>query len=112
VIGLRFMLTILRRLDVPAEPKTGVPPDAEPALDGGGLAGFPQATLAPAREARQKAGKVFRVWIILYALVGMQMGWVLRPFIGSPSLKFAWFRPVESNIFMGILRALGELLSG
>jgi len=32
------------------------------------------------------------VWFILYAFVGIQMGWVLRPFIGDPDLPVAFFR--------------------
>jgi hypothetical protein len=55
---------------------------------------------------------VFRCWVILFALVGAQMGWVLRPFIGRPELPFAWFRERESNFFAAVLRALGELLFG
>jgi hypothetical protein len=50
--------------------------------------------------------------VILFALVGAQMGWVLRPFIGRPELPFAWFRERESNFFAAVLRALGELLFG
>jgi len=31
-------------------------------------------------------------WFVLYAFVGIQMGWVLRPFIGDPDLPVAFFR--------------------
>jgi hypothetical protein len=31
-------------------------------------------------------------WFFLYAFVGIQMGWVLRPFIGDPHLPVAFFR--------------------
>jgi hypothetical protein len=31
-------------------------------------------------------------WLVLYAFVGMQMGWMLRPFVGSPGLPVAFFR--------------------
>lgn len=55
---------------------------------------------------------VFRVWIVVFGLVGAQMGWVLRPFIGNPDLPFSWFRARESNIFQAILDALGRLLLG
>jgi hypothetical protein len=55
---------------------------------------------------------VFRCWILLFGLVGAQMGWVLRPFIGNPHLPFALFRARESNIFLAILQALGDLLRG
>jgi hypothetical protein len=55
---------------------------------------------------------VFRCWVVLFALVGAQMGWVLRPFIGSPELPFTWFRERNSNFFAGVFRALGDLLFG
>ncbi len=31
-------------------------------------------------------------WILLYALVGIQMGWILRPFIGVPDVAPAFIR--------------------
>ena len=55
---------------------------------------------------------VFRCWIVLFALVGAQMSWVLRPFIGSPDKEFTWFRERQSNFFTGVLTALGRLLFG
>ena len=33
-----------------------------------------------------------RVWIFVYAFVGIQMAYVLRPFIGSPSNTISFFR--------------------
>ena len=57
------------------------------------------------------ARRTFQVWVVIYALVGAQMGWILRPFIGSPDLKFEWFRHREANIFVDIARTLGELLN-
>jgi len=32
------------------------------------------------------------LWLVLYTFIGIQMGWVLRPFIGSPKLETAFFR--------------------
>ena len=46
--------------------------------------------------------KVFACWIIVFSLVGAQMGWVLRPFIGSPDMPFQWFRPRNSNFFEAV----------
>lgn len=57
------------------------------------------------------ARRTFQVWLVIYALVGAQMGWVLRPFIGSPSLKFEWFCDRQANIFIDIIRTIGNLLS-
>lgn len=33
-----------------------------------------------------------RVWLVVYAFVGVQMGYVLRPFIGDPSQPVGFFR--------------------
>jgi hypothetical protein len=49
---------------------------------------------------------------LLFGLVGAQMGWVLRPFIGNPALPFTWFRPRTSNIFQAVLNALANLFQG
>jgi hypothetical protein len=46
-----------------------------------------------------------------FALVGAQMSWVLRPFIGSPELPFEWFRQRQGNFFVAVLQALGNLFS-
>jgi len=53
--------------------------------------------------------KVFLIWIVVFGLVGAQMGWVLRPFIGSPNKEFAWLRPRDSNVFQAIWGALEGL---
>ena len=55
---------------------------------------------------------VFRIWVVAFCLVGAQMGWVLRPFIGSPSISFTWFRERESNFFQAVLAILQELFIG
>jgi hypothetical protein len=59
----------------------------------------------------RKAKGVFRIWTIVFALVGAQMSWVLRPFIGSPALPFEWFRVRESNFFIAVAQSLVNLFS-
>ena len=54
---------------------------------------------------------VFRCWIVLFALVGSQMGWVLRPFIGNPNLPFTWYRIRQSSFFEAVWAALVGLFS-
>ncbi|HEX2622353.1 MAG TPA: hypothetical protein VHL11_19475, partial [Phototrophicaceae bacterium] len=46
-------------------------------------------------EGQQARRTVFLAWIVLYAFVGMQMAWTLRPFIGSPGREFELIR--QSN---------------
>jgi hypothetical protein len=50
---------------------------------------------------------IFRIWIIVFGLVGAQMAWVLRPFVGQPDKPFEWFRHGrESNFFQGVWHIL------
>jgi hypothetical protein len=43
-------------------------------------------------------------WLVLYAFVGMQMGWMLRPFIGSPNMPTTFFRQEPfTNAYVVIL---------
>jgi hypothetical protein len=49
-------------------------------------------------------------WIWLYAFVGSQMAWTLRPFLGYPSAKFELIRELGGNFYADIFRSLGELL--
>ena len=48
-----------------------------------------------------------RIWIFVYAFVGIQMAYVLRPFIGSPSNTISFFRedPFE-NAYVTILNLI------
>ncbi len=50
--------------------------------------------------------RVFYCWLTVFCLVGCQMGWVLRPFIGSPGLPFQWLRPRHSNFFEAVYSLL------
>jgi hypothetical protein len=54
---------------------------------------------------------VFHLWLLLFALVGAQMGWVLRPFIGNPTVPFTLFRHRESNFFESVFTHLRHLFS-
>jgi hypothetical protein len=52
---------------------------------------------------------IFRIWVVVFALVGAQMAWILRPFIGDPEQPFQWFRPVTSNFFEAVWLAFYNL---
>lgn len=53
---------------------------------------------------------IFRIWVLVFGLVGAQMGWVLRPFIGDPDKEFVFLRGRESNIFEGVADSVERLL--
>ena len=53
---------------------------------------------------------VLRLWMFLYAFVGSQLAWTIRPFIGAPSMEFEMFRQLGGNFYTNILASLGEIL--
>lgn len=53
---------------------------------------------------------VVRLWILVYAFVGSQMAWTLRPFIGAPSMDFELFRQLGGNFYANIFASIGEIL--
>ncbi|MBD2387179.1 actin-binding WH2 domain-containing protein [Cylindrospermum sp. FACHB-282] len=52
---------------------------------------------------------ILRSWLFLYAFVGMQLGWFLRPFFGAPGSQFELFRAVKGNFYLDILQAMSEI---
>jgi hypothetical protein len=59
---------------------------------------------------RTTADLILLIWIGIYALVGSQMGWVLRPFIGNPDSPFTWFRERDGSFFAAVAGSLSRLL--
>lgn len=137
LLGMSFLLQTLHRLSLivpePAPPHEPEPVGEEkravdreqrltrhapglprpPAGEAGELDILPPGALEPIddRVLSRHVKTVFRCWVVLFGLVGAQMGWVLRPFVGSPDMPFTWFRPREANVFQGILTALSNLFS-
>lgn len=112
-IGLGFLLTTLRRLEAAAGPAVV---EAE-RVDEGGVTDDPsgrelRSAGRALRADRPVSHRLFKVWVILYSLVGAQMAWILRPFIGTPDLPFTWFRQRGDNFFLDVLRTIGELFGG
>lgn len=123
VLGLTFLLQTLHRLTnalarsgppAPAaraaaiEESLGLTPDESTDLT---LREDPSALDMPSGETlAQHTRLVFGCWVFVFALVGAQMGWVLRPFIGSPGTPFTLFRERQSNFFEAVLKSLGALL--
>ena len=53
---------------------------------------------------------VLRLWMLLYAFVGSQLAWTIRPFIGAPSIPFELFRQLGGNFYTNIFASIGEIL--
>ena len=107
VFGLLFLLRTLHRLVVattepPPEP---APPALPPVIPGSESAIDPLEGRLMGRHEKL----VFRCWMVVFALVGSQMAWVLRPFLGNPKLEFTWFRGRGSSFFESVWQHLANL---
>lgn len=66
----------------------------------------------PLKHLENHVWRVFYCWLAVFCLVGCQMGWVLRPFIGSPEIPFQWFRSRQSNFFEAVVNLIFSLFTG
>jgi hypothetical protein len=63
-----------------------------------------------ARHPRHRV--LLRIWLVLYVFVGIQMGWILRPFVGDPSLPPQFLREgAWGNAYVVVARMLWGVLS-
>jgi hypothetical protein len=68
------------------------------------------------REYRPLIGRrpahrwMLRTWIVIYVFVGIQMGWVLRPFIGNPRAPVQFFREDSwSNAYVVVVEMIWKV---
>src|SRR5262249_44574088 len=63
-----------------------------------------------ARNPRHRL--MLKTWLIIYICVGIQMGWVLRPFVGSPFSQPQFFRDgALSNAYVAIYDLIWYVIS-
>jgi hypothetical protein len=108
-LGMLFLLQTLHRLNMAgpgSRPDGAEPPVAGPVPIGEG-------PLNPVEDQplSRHTKRVFHIWILVFGIVGAQMGWVLRPFVGNPNLPFTWFRGRESNFFQAVFHTILSLFS-
>ncbi len=63
-------------------------------------------------ESNSSTAAIFRVWVFVFAVVGAQMSWVLRPFVGAPGKPFTWFRERDGNFFQSVSNLIWQLFNG
>ena len=116
VLGLSFLLQTLRRMVEPAAKKSTVDEavrDAETQSPTSPTSPTAPGALTPLQDkpADGSTKAIFRIWVFIFALVGAQMSWVLRLFLGSyDGGGFVWFRPRGGgNFFQRVAEAIGQL---
>ena len=123
-LGLMFLLQTLHRLsliemEMQRQPQGSPPPSESPQPEGPPSEPleikehYPPGALdrLPGHVFGRHVKAVFRCWVIVFGLVGAQMGWVLRPFIGDPNRPFQWFRERDSNFFESVWYALVDVVT-
>jgi hypothetical protein len=119
-VGLGVLAKALRVIYPPRE----LPKPQEPEAVPGGSA--PAATQeefawqhAVARSRAERMAQldprpraILVLWFAIYGLVGAQMAWILRPFVGAPNLEFTFFRERGGNFVQAIAQALADFFSG
>lgn len=58
----------------------------------------------------KKAMTIMRAWAVLFAFVGIQMAWNLRPFLGDRDEPFKVFRDYEGNYYTAVVYSVRKLL--
>ena len=55
---------------------------------------------------------MLRTWIFIYVFVGVQMAWVLRPFVGDPRAPVQFFREEAwGNAYVELVRIIRAALA-
>jgi hypothetical protein len=138
LIGLKFLTGGMRVLndhgllapkpaalsEAPVSPAVAVP---QPELVAAGNNAAPPApiqipagyTLTPVRsvghqprppaQSTPPSMTLLYVWILLFGFVGTQLAWTLRPFFGSPGMKFSLYRDIDGNFYAEIFRTIADL---
>jgi hypothetical protein len=57
----------------------------------------------------RKALSIMRVWALLFAFVGVQLAWNLRPFLGDRSRPFQLLGEYQGNFYTAVIYAVRQL---
>ena len=57
-----------------------------------------------------RTGRILAAWIAIYAFVGTQMGWALRPFFGYPGAPIEIVRRMQGTFYTGVFNIIRRML--
>lgn len=124
-LGLSFLLQTLHRLslaqmseefvasEAPDVAAHSQPPVEPPPYAPSAYPPPPPSPLQPMgpKTIDPRVRTIFRIWVIVFGLVGAQMSWILRPFVGNPQQPFTFFRERDSHFFEAVVLAIRKLFS-
>lgn len=54
---------------------------------------------------------IFRIWVVIFAFVGIQLAWNLRPFVGYKGMPFEFLRQdTQGNFYESIAETISQML--
>jgi hypothetical protein len=59
----------------------------------------------------RKAITIIRLWVVLFAFVGIQMAWNLRPFLGDRNQPFRLIGHYQGNFYEAVIYAMKQLVT-
>ena len=59
----------------------------------------------------RKAITIMRLWAVLFAFVGIQMAWNLRPFLGDRNQPFRVIGHYQGNFYEAVIYAMKQLVT-
>ena len=63
----------------------------------------------PLLEKSRRHRVMLAAWIAMYVFVGIQMGWMLRPFVGTPGMAVTFVRPEPlSNAYVAVAKIIEQ----
>ena len=105
IVHLYRMLSVFTQVIETKSVPEEIPTVASPAES------IPIRRMVAVRDGKESK-QIFYLWTVLFALVGAQMSWVLRPFIGAPNAPFTWFRPRSGSFFEAVARSFRAMFEG
>jgi len=54
----------------------------------------------------KKGVTLVQIWILIFAFVGTQLSWNLKPFIGSHEYDFELFRHAKGNLYTSLIKSV------
>lgn len=109
LLGMSFLLKTLRRLAMFGPLSSDASAENQPIEGTSSTAAAPPRLTSMAWPSTRPVMTVFVIWVVLFLLIGAQMGWVLRPFIGSPTMPVTFFRVREGNFLQAIADRVADL---
>ncbi len=119
LIGLKFLVSGTRAMNRLSQAEQAARQSDTDSTTAEGLPSLESLLQTEPANARKQASQatpsanmtLLWVWLLLFAFVGTQLGWTLRPFVGMPDEAFVLFRSIEGDFYSAVLHSILHILT-